>query len=128
MSCVVALIAVQAVAPAAEPSFPHIVAEARALRALVQDWRGEPSGFATIRARGLALAEANLAAHRRLAERRADGDLTCILRGIGEDLPRRIEALGAAPAGPERELAREELVRLLDDDAAVILAPPTKTN
>ena len=62
--------------------------------------------------------------HVTLRERNVDGDLKCILRGISEDLPGRLDAVETAPDDRERSVALSELSHLLDDNAAVILAPP----
>lgn len=118
---------------AAEPLFRDIVTRAGVLKARVEAWTAEGAGlapafpasdaFRALKAEAEALAALDLQAHHWLAERDTDGDLKCILRGIAEDLPVRLAAIEASE-GPARAEALAELAHLLDDNAAVILAPP----
>ena len=57
-------------------------------------------------------------------ERGTDGDLKCILRGISEDMPKKVEAVQAAATPAERATALSELSYLLNDNVEVITAPP----
>ena len=59
-----------------------------------------------------------------LAKRGTDGDLKCILRGIAEDMPLKVEAVRTAATPAERRVAVEELAYLLNDNVEVITAPP----
>lgn len=125
-----------AAAPASvaqEPLFVDIVTRARTLKGVVDGWiaagadphlaHGE--AFAAFRRDAEALAALNMQAHVLLRERGADGDLKCILRGISEDMPLRLDAIVAADSDPARASALAELSHLLEDNAEVILAPPT---
>lgn len=118
---------------AAEPLFRDIVARAGTLKARVEAWTADGAGlapafpegeaFRALKAEAEALAALDLEAHHWLAARDADGDLKCILRGIAEDLPVRLAAVETSQ-GPARAEALAELAHLLDDNVAVILAPP----
>lgn len=118
---------------AAEPLFRDIVTRAGTLKARVEAWTADGAGlapafpegeaFRALRAEAEALAALDLEAHHWLAARDADGDLKCILRGIAEDLPVRLAAVETSQ-GPARAEALAELAHLLDDNVAVILAPP----
>ena len=75
--------------------------------------------------RGTALlAERDMQAHLVLKERGTDGDLKCILRGIAEDMPLKVEAVRTATTPAQRRVALEELHYLLNDNVEVITAPP----
>jgi hypothetical protein len=62
--------------------------------------------------------------HRLLAQRGADGDLKCILRGIAEDLPIKLKAVEISPDGAKRDAALTDLGYLLRDNVEVITTPP----
>lgn len=62
--------------------------------------------------------------HLILKERGTDGDLKCILRGISEDMPKKVAALEAAATPTERRAALDDLAYLLNDNVEVITAPP----
>lgn len=121
------------VAVADEPLFRDIVARAGGLKARVEAWTADgaagatdfPAGpaFQTLKRDAAELARLDMQAHLVLAERGVDGDLKCILRGISEDLPVRVAAVESSE-GPERAVALSELAHLLDDNVAVITAPP----
>lgn len=122
-----------AAALASEPLYADIVARAQALHREVAAFRGEGlkggaakpwPGLAGVKARAAALAELDMQGHRDLAARGVDGDLKCILKGIAEDLPRKIEQLEAARTGADQDAALSDLLYLLDDNAGVLLAPP----
>jgi len=118
---------------AAEPLFRDIVTRAGTLKDRVEAWSADGAGlapafpaseaFRALKAEAEALAALDLQAHHWLADRDADGDLKCILRGIAEDLPVRLAAIETSE-GPARAEALAELAHLLDDNAVVILAPP----
>ena len=111
----------------AEPLFVDIVSRSQALKAVVDGWIEtgfDSTAFARFRQDAEALAALDMQGHVTLRERNVDGDLKCILRGISEDLPGRLDAVETAPDDRERSVALSELSHLLDDNAAVILAPP----
>jgi hypothetical protein len=117
-----------------EPFFADIVARSTALRGIVEmqirTGLAERADFATseqfsrVRREAGTLAELDMQGHLILEERGTDGDLKCILRGISEDLPRKIADIEAASSPALRAVALAELSYLLDDNAAVITAPP----
>ena len=53
-----------------------------------------------------------------------DGDLKCILRGIAEDIPLKLDAVEAATSPAARATALSELTYLLNDNVEVVTAPP----
>ena len=112
---------------AGEPLFVDIVSRSQALKGVVDGWIEtgfNAAAFAGFRQDAEALAALDMQGHVTLRERNVDGDLKCILRGISEDLPGRLDAVQNAPDERERGVALSELSHLLDDNAAVILAPP----
>jgi len=126
-----------AAAPAAvahEPLYADIVRRAQALEQAVAAFRTAGlktsatavalPGFAAFKRDAEALAALDMQAHLDLKAREADGDLKCILRGISEDMPKRVAAVEAAQTGAAQDLALDELAYLLNDNAGVILAPP----
>ena len=122
------------VSVAGEPLFADIVMRSGALKALVDGWRAsgetDQAGFfagelfAGFKARTAELAELDMQGHLILKERGTDGDLKCILRGIAEDMPKRLEAVETAGSATERRVALDELAYLLNDNVEVITAPP----
>ena len=122
------------VSVAGEPLFAEIVARSGALKGVVQGWIEagvmEQSDFAageaftSFRARAGELAALDMQGHLILKERGTDGDLKCILRGIAEDMPKRLEAVESAGSATERRVALDELAYLLNDNVEVITAPP----
>ncbi len=121
-------------AVAGEPLYADIVRRAQRLEQAVIGFRSASlkasatplaiPGFAAFKAEAEALAALDMKGHLDLAARNADGDLKCILRGISEDMPLRLEGVEKASSGAAQDLALEELQHLLNDNAAVILAPP----
>ena len=112
---------------AGEPLFLDIVSRSQALKGVVDGWIEtgfDAAAFAGFRQDAEALAALDMQGHVTLRERNVDGDLKCILRGISEDMPGRLDAVQNAPDDRERGVALNELSHLLDDNAAVILAPP----
>ncbi|HQT54544.1 MAG TPA: hypothetical protein PKX06_13855, partial [Phenylobacterium sp.] len=81
-----------------------------------------PSDFKT---RVDELAALDMQGHLLLAQRGTDGDLKCILRGISQDLPLKLEAMTAAATPKDRDLALRDMAYLLNDNVEVITAPPT---
>ena len=122
------------VSVAGEPLFADIVARSTTLKALASAWRDsgelDQTGFAAgpvfagFKSQAAELAALDLQGHLVLKERGVDGDLKCILRGISEDIPVKVAAFESATDPAERRVALDELLYLLDDNAAVITAPP----
>lgn len=109
---------------AAEPLFADIVTRASALKAIVDGWNGTPNDFAGFRTQAMELAAIDLQAHLILKERGTDGDLKCILRGISEDIPVKLDAVEAASDEAARAMALSDLAYLLNDNVEVITTPP----
>ena len=122
------------VSVATEPLFADIVARSGALKALVDGWAAAKAAdqadfftsqaFTGFKAQAEQLAALDMQGHLILKERGTDGDLKCILRGISEDMPLKVAAVEAAATPAERREALDDLAYLLDDNAAVITAPP----
>lgn len=116
-----------------EPAFAALVQESQSLKAITDGWMGADSladvhfahmpAFAAFKSRIEALAVADMNGHLTLKERGTDSDLTCIMRGIAEDMPKKLAQLEEAAPGAPRKMALEELSYLLNDNAEVILAP-----
>ena len=132
-----ALPAVAADAPvsvAHEPLFAELVARSGSLKAIVDGWvaSGEAdadgflggAAFAGFKTQAADLAARDLQGHLVLKERGTDNDLKCILRGISEDMPRKVAAVETATDAAERKVALEELAYLLNDNVEVITSPP----
>jgi hypothetical protein len=112
---------------AGESLFLDIVSRSQTLKGVLAgstDTGSDPAAFAGFRQDAEALAALDMQGHITLRDRNVDGDLKCILRGIAEDMPGRLDAIQNAPDDRERGVALSELSHLLDDNAAVILAPP----
>ena len=89
-----------------------------------QDGFLDGAAFADFKVQANALAEMDMQGHLILKERGIDGDLKCILRGISEDMPKKVEALETAATSAERRVALDELAYLLNDNVEVITAKP----
>lgn len=123
---------------AEEPMYADIVSRSRALKAVVDAWIAEGAAadsafsdredFAAFRRAAGELSERDMAGHVDLRARNTDGDLRCILRGLSEDLPRRVDALAVAETESARGEALSELSYLLNDNVEVVLAPPAPAN
>lgn len=125
-----------AVAPGAnplarEPLYADIISRANALKAEVEAYRAglgdtvaELKGVDAFKGRIAALAELDMKGHLDLAARGTDGDLKCILRGISQDLPKKLDDVLAAKDKAARDLALSEMAYLLVDNVEVIVAPP----
>jgi hypothetical protein len=119
---------------ASEPLFVDIVTRSSGLKAIVDAWKAggtaDASGFFAsadytgFKTRATALSSTDMQAHLILKERGTDGDLKCILRGISEDIPRKIAAVEAATTPAARSVALDELSYLLNDNVEVITSPP----
>jgi hypothetical protein len=122
------------VSVASEPLFVDIVTRSSGLKAIVDGWKtsgaADASGFFTgeiytgFKTRAVALSATDMQAHLILKERGTDGDLKCILRGISEDIPKKIAAVEAATTPALRAVALDELSYLLNDNVEVITSPP----
>jgi hypothetical protein len=125
-----------AVSPlAAEPLYADIIGRARALKGDVlalealPGLKVSPTALGADRIAGWtpraeALAALDMKGHYDLAARKRDGDLKCILKGVSEDLPRKLAEVKAAKTGADEYSALEELAYLLDDNVGVLTAPP----
>ncbi len=111
---------------AREPLYADIVARAAALKKEVDAFRragGATPDFDRFRDKVEALSALDMRGHLDLAQRGTDGDLKCILKGISQDLPKRLAELASA-TGPARQKALADLSYLLNDNVEVITAPP----
>lgn len=116
-------------ATALEPFFADIVGRAQSLKGRAEAMRKTQGAADAAFKTDLAdLAELDMEAHQRLKARGTDGDLTCILRGIAEDLPVKMAALQMAADEAARDLALREMIYLLNDNIEVIVTPPSVTS
>lgn len=121
---------------AGEPLFQDIVKRARQLKAQTEAYRkdlggADPAsaakplkGFDAFSAKITDLSTLDMKGHVTLKERGAVDDLKCILRGISQDLPEKLTAVGAATTLKAQDLALRDMVYLLNDNVEVITAPP----
>ena len=122
------------VSVAGEPLFVDIVTRSTTLKTMVEGWGASGlidqdgflngAAFADFKVQANALAEMDMQGHLILKERGIDGDLKCILRGISEDMPKKVAAVETAATSAERRVALDELAYLLNDNVEVITAPP----
>lgn len=122
------------VSVAGEPLFAEILTRSSAMRGIVRTWlsagAADNPGFGSSPEFGLLkqgtshLADLDMQGHLVLKERGTDGDLKCILRGIAEDMPLKVEAVRTATTPAERRVALDDLAYLLNDNVEVITAPP----
>ena len=82
------------------------------------------AGFDQFQAEIADLAAMDMQGHLELARRGTDGDLKCILKGIAQDLPVRMQEFAEARTGAQQKAALAEMAYLLNDNVEVILAPP----
>ena len=124
-----------AVAPtsvAAEPMFAEIIARASSLKAQIAAYRDSVkanpaaplAGFDGFKANIALLAAQDQAGSDELRKRGGDSDLKCILHGISQDLPKRLNELAVASGAGDRDKALREMSYLLNDNVEVITAPP----
>ena len=114
-----------------EPLYADIVGRAKTLQRRVDGYRkrGAPIGdFSEFKARIDALSALDMKGHLDLAARGTDGDLKCILKGISQDLPRKLADLSAATTAKARTAALDEMFYLLRDNVEVITTPATATS
>lgn len=111
---------------AREPLYASIVSRAKALKAEVDHYTSAGAGpdLKSFRGKVEALAALDMKGHLDLAARGTDGDLKCILKGIAQDLPKRMDEMAAANTAPARVKALKEMSYLLNDNVEVITAPP----
>lgn len=108
-----------------EPLFADIVQRAERLETQARSFKGRRvADLARFKGEVAELAAMDMQGHLTLKARGTDGDLKCILKGISQDLPGKVAALQAAKDDFHRGMAVDELVALLDDNAAVVLQPP----
>lgn len=122
------------VSVAGEPLFADIISRSASLKAVVDGWAAAKAAddvafftsqaFTGFKAQAEQLAALDMQGHLILKERGTDGDLKCILRGISEDMPKKVQAVQAAANPAERATALSELSYLLNDNVEVISAPP----
>ena len=123
------------VSVAGEPLFADIVKRAGGLKAQVAAYRkalaADPAapaaplkGFDGFGTQIGALSALDMKGHVTLKERGAVDDLKCILRGISQDLPDKLTAIGAAKTVKDQDLALRDMDYLLNDNIEVITAPP----
>jgi hypothetical protein len=118
---------------ASEPLFKDIVGRAGKLKAQVGDYRKSLGGAATplvlpqfdeFRAEIGQLSVLDEQGHVLLKQRGTDGDLTCILHGISQDLGLKLAAVIAAKTSHDQDQALRDMAYLLNDNIEVITAPP----
>ena len=115
---------------AKEPLFADIVKRAAALEREADAWRKAPppAAPATFEAKAAELSALDMQGHVELAKRGTDGDLKCILKGISQDLPKKVAAMKTALTADERKLAVSELYYLLRDNVEVVTTPAKVTS
>lgn len=114
-----------------EPLYADIVGKAKGLKALVDGYRKNGAAIARFddfKARVDALSALDMKGHLDLAARGTDGDLKCILKGISQDLPRKLAELSAAATAKDRAAALDDMFYLLRDNVEVITTPATVTS
>ena len=113
-----------------EPLYADIVARAGALRAQVEAYRAASAsaplpGFDRFKGDIAALSALDMQGHVDLAKRGTDGDLKCILKGISQDLPKKLAEVEQASGADARSESLKEMTYLLRDNIEVITSPPT---
>jgi hypothetical protein len=115
---------------AREPMYADIIrrattlnAEAKRFAALTAENKPLP-GYTTFKAELAALGALDMQGHLDLKARGTDGDLKCILKGISEDLPKRLADYETAQTVEARVEALKEMSYLLNDNVEVITQPP----
>jgi hypothetical protein len=118
---------------AREPLYAEIVSRADSLESRVKAYRegmagGALPGFDVFKTDVAALSALDMKGHLDLAARGTDGDLKCILKGISQDLPRKLADVEAAGPASARDAALKEMFYLLRDNVEVITTPPSVTS
>ena len=116
---------------------PYLVLEkfgqAKTLRSTVEHYQKDVKGAASLKPlSGFdgfqkkigALSDLDLQGNQVLAARGTDGDLKCILRGISQDLPKKLDELMKASDAATQAVALRDMYYLLNDNVEVITAPP----
>jgi hypothetical protein len=118
---------------ASQPLFVDIVGRAGKLKAQVESYRTKVTGSSALVALpgedGLAADIGQLSALDQqgsdwLKTHSSDGDLKCILHGISQDLPVKLQAVKDAKTAHDEDLALRDMVFLLRDNVEVITSPP----
>lgn len=118
---------------AREPLYADIVRRAGVLKAQVATYRAAPAGvgplpgFDAFKTDVGALSALDMQGHVDLAKRGTDGDLKCILKGISQDLPRKLTEVEQASTPDARSAALQDMFYLLRDNVEVITSPPAPT-
>ncbi len=118
---------------AREPLYADIVHRAGVLKSEVAAYRAAPAGLAPLPAFDAfktdisALSALDMQGHVDLAKRGTDGDLKCILKGISQDLPRKLGEVEQAATADARSAALQDMFYLLRDNMEVITSPPAPT-
>ena len=120
---------------AREPLYADIVHRAQGLKDAVSAYRSAPPaaggaalpGFPQFKADVAALSALDMQGHVDLAKRGTDGDLKCILKGISQDLPRKLDEVEQAATPDARSAALQDMFYLLRDNVEVITSPPIPT-
>ena len=116
-----------------EPLYADIVRRAGTLKGEVASYRSaRPSlaplpSFDAFKTDIAALSALDMQGHVDLAKRGTDGDLKCILKGISQDLPRKLNELEQATTADARGAALQDMFYLLRDNVEVITSPPIPT-
>jgi hypothetical protein len=116
---------------AQEPLYADIVDRAKRLKGVIDEYRksGAPiRDLDAFKTKINALADLDMKGHLDLAARGTDGDLKCILKGISQDLPRKLAELSAATTAKDRAAALDDMFYLLRDNVEVITTPATVTS
>lgn len=120
---------------ASEPLFSDIVKRAGGLKARAEAYRKDLpktpdavakalKGFDVFQGQIGELSALDMKGHVTLKERGAVDDLKCILRGISQDLPGKLQAVADAKTVKDQDMALRDMVYLLNDNVEVITAPP----
>ena len=116
-----------------EPLFAHIIGQAKTLRGAVEHYQKDVknadavktlAGFDGFQKQISALSDLDLQGNQVLAARGTDGDLKCILRGISQDLPKKLDELMKANDATSQASALSDMYYLLNDNVEVITSPP----
>ena len=95
-----------------------------AYRAASASPAGQP-GFDQFKADVAALSALDMQGHVDLAKRGTDGDLKCILKGISQDLAKKLAEVEQATTADGTDSSLKEMGYLLRDNVEVITSPPT---
>lgn len=117
---------------ASEPLFVDIVKRAGMLKAQAQSYEkgaldadfDRTSGASDFESAVAQLSDLDMKAHVDLVSRGYSDDLKCILKGISQDLPRKLDEVLKAKDVKARSMALDEMAYLLDDNVGVLTAPP----